>query len=50
MLSVKEQRAFQGTKPPYSLDREGAVLEVRVDEQAFCVSIPGLHSKLPYLK
>ncbi|XP_071771292.1 coiled-coil domain-containing protein 125 [Centroberyx gerrardi] len=44
MLSVKEQRAFQGTKPPYSLDREGAVLELAVLGACQC---PGFAEACP---
>lgn len=35
MLNGREQRAYQGTKPPYSPERDASVLEVRGHKSTF---------------
>ncbi|XP_070689563.1 coiled-coil domain-containing protein 125 [Pempheris klunzingeri] len=39
MLSVKEQRAYQGTKPQYSPDRDASVLELAVLGACRCLGV-----------
>ncbi|XP_029295662.1 coiled-coil domain-containing protein 125 isoform X2 [Cottoperca gobio] len=39
MLSVKEQRAYQGTKPQYSPERDGSVLELAVLGACRCLCV-----------
>ncbi|KAF7649138.1 hypothetical protein LDENG_00146080, partial [Lucifuga dentata] len=39
MLSVKEQRVFQSTKPQFSLDRGGSVLELAVLGACRCFGV-----------
>lgn len=50
MLSAKEQKAYEGTKPPASHGREGCVLQVESSDAHFCRIFPHREIVFPLTK